>query len=53
MMLWTEPAGDVNPDHSVIQSGFTKVTYDEHAYSDIRRFIVVHTGSKNRHSLCV
>lgn len=51
MMLWTEPAGRVNPGRTRGSTHFSVVKYSETAYSEIRRFVVVR--NKGAFSQCV
>ncbi|KAM3065403.1 hypothetical protein ACMFMG_011475 [Clarireedia jacksonii] len=51
MMLWTEPAGrQPNPNMTVERSRFSEVILGSHAYSEIRRFVVIKPGKG--HCLC-
>ena len=40
-MLWTEPAGQINPGKTRNSTHFSTVQYGETAFSEIRRFVVV------------
>lgn len=50
-MLWTEPAGQLNPGKSRGSSHFSVVYLNENAYSEIRRFVVIR--NKNNFSQCI
>jgi hypothetical protein len=49
-MLWTEPAG-VTPGKTRGSTHFSLVRYGEHAYSEVRRFIVI--NNKGQYSQCM
>jgi hypothetical protein len=50
-MLWTEPAGQVNPGKTRNSTHFSTVQYGETAFSEIRRFVVVR--NKGEFSQCM
>lgn len=50
-MLWTEPAGLANPGKSRNSTHFSLVWLNEHAYSEIRHFVVVR--NKGTFSQCM
>ncbi|CAN9449629.1 unnamed protein product [Alternaria alternata] len=50
-MLWTEPAGQVNPGKTRNSTHFSTVQYGETAFSEIRRFVVVR--NKGDFSQCI
>ncbi|KAF2823149.1 hypothetical protein CC86DRAFT_300134 [Ophiobolus disseminans] len=50
-MLWTEPAGQVNPGKSRNSTHFSTVLLNEQAYSEIRYFVVVR--NKGSFSQCI
>jgi hypothetical protein len=51
MMLWTEPAGrQPNSNPASERSRFSEVILGSHAYSEIRRFVVIKPGKG--HCLC-
>lgn len=51
MVLWTEPAGQVNPGLTRNSTHFSTVWFGEQAYSEIRRFVVVR--NKGTFSQCM
>ena len=51
MILWTEPAGRVDPGRTRGSTHFSIVKYSETAYCEIRRFIIVR--NKGAFSQCV
>lgn len=50
-MLWTEPAGQANPGKTRNSTHFSTVWLGEHAYSEIRHFVVVR--NKGTFSQCM
>jgi len=50
-MLWTEPAGQMNPGKTRNSTHFSTVQYGETAFSEIRRFVVVR--NKGEFSQCM
>jgi len=50
-MLWTEPAGQMNPGKTRNSTHFSTVQYGETAFSEIRRFVVVR--NKGEFSQCI
>ncbi|CAN9198667.1 unnamed protein product [Alternaria alternata] len=50
-MLWTEPAGQINPGKTRNSTHFSTVQYGETAFSEIRRFVVVR--NKGDFSQCI
>jgi hypothetical protein len=50
-MLWTEPAGQVNPGKTRNSTHFSTVWLNEQAFSEIRYFVVVR--NKGTFSQCM
>jgi hypothetical protein len=50
-MLWTEPAGQVNPGKTRNSTHFSTVRFGQTAFSEIRRFVVVR--NKGEFSQCM